>query len=166
MVAAKLGTFGKIRITDGDEDTVNLLDINLGKNKLGCEIGQQLLWDEEDEAEDVRSCLGSNNDGFDLVVAADVVYEDACVAPLLNTVLQLLKPTGKFLLAYTPRVVPFSRLEEEAKSRGLRCVDAAFKCHESFDNGELRKYKMLIYTLGAADGGSNETGKQADGGGS
>jgi predicted nicotinamide N-methyase len=147
MVAAKVGTFGQIRITDGDEDTTNLLDINLGKNRLPSEIGQQLEWDEVDEADAVRSCLGSSNDGFDLVVAADVVYEDACVAPLLNTVLQLLKPTGSFLLAYTPRVVPFCRLEEEASIRGLKWADAGFKCHESFDNGELRKYKMLVFTL-------------------
>jgi predicted TPR repeat methyltransferase len=43
---------------------------------------------------------------FDLVLAVDVLYSAAAVAPLLAVLLRSLSATGHFLMAHTPRVDP------------------------------------------------------------
>lgn len=70
--------------TDGDEDTMQLLIENKVDNECSFE-SSYLYWG---ECEDF---ISSFPEKFDVVIAADVVYEDAQIEPLLTTVSAILK---------------------------------------------------------------------------
>lgn len=83
----KLHICRELVVTDGDEATLELLV----ENKIDCECEfstAYLLWGEH---EDFSS---EHPEGFDIVLAADVIYEEAQVKPLIATVVRLL--TGKY----------------------------------------------------------------------
>jgi predicted nicotinamide N-methyase len=60
----------------------------------------------------------SFNQPFDLILGSDLVYERPMVEPLLHGVLQMLGPTGRFILA-DPGRPPLERTLEYGQSLGL-----------------------------------------------
>ena len=62
-------------------------------------------------------------DGFDVVLGADVVYDERALAPLGATVATLLKPIGIFVLAFTHRGVNIEGLLDLTSSAGFVMED-------------------------------------------
>lgn len=81
---------GSLVITDGDEPTLQLLIENKVDNECFFETSY-LYWGENDDF------LSSYPDKFEVVIAADVIYEDSQVEPLLDTVAAILR--RKFIAA-------------------------------------------------------------------
>ena len=48
--------------------------------------------------------------GFDVLVAADVIYEEEQIEPLLSTVHAALSDDGEFILAFCRRNVPIDKV--------------------------------------------------------
>jgi len=98
--------------TDGDDTTLELLV----ENKIECDCDfatAYLLWGEhEDFASD-------HPQGFDIVIAADVIYEEEQVQPLIASVARLMREDGEFLLAFARRNVPIDRVFVAAEAAGL-----------------------------------------------
>jgi len=133
----KLSVAQRICATDGDEDTLALLIDNQIANDCTFDAAY-LLWGQT-AAED----FASERPPFDVILAADVVYEEEQIAPLFETVSAIMSRTttssadadadadgganstgssgsgGRFILAYARRNVPLDRVLEEAYSRGM-----------------------------------------------
>lgn len=93
----------------------------------GCAVTtRQLLWGEHAEL------LQEFPDKFDLVLAADVIYEEPAVAPLVATVASTLRrgdPEAVFLLSFARRNVSIDRVLMAATAAGLEWeADATFEC--------------------------------------
>lgn len=73
-----------LMITDGDEPTMQLLIDNKVDNECFFE-SSYLYWGENEDF------LSSYPDKYEIVIAADVIYEDAQVEPLLDTVCAIMK---------------------------------------------------------------------------
>jgi len=63
--------------------------------------------------------LAEFSGAFDLVVAADVIYDALAVVPLVETVLRLLAPAGTFVLSFTRRGVDLQQILDAALRAGL-----------------------------------------------
>lgn len=89
---------------------------------------------DKDDGED----RGGRDDGkYDLVLAADVVYEVGAVVPLVATVCALLRraPSARWLLSFARRNVPVHLVIAEAASKGLSCAKVTgFECATSGEN--------------------------------
>eukprot|EP00611_Tribonema_gayanum_P006933 TRINITY_DN16274_c0_g1_i1.p1 TRINITY_DN16274_c0_g1~~TRINITY_DN16274_c0_g1_i1.p1 ORF type:complete len:296 (-),score=68.01 TRINITY_DN16274_c0_g1_i1:23-862(-) len=122
ILCAKLGA--SVVVTDGGdeftEEALGALTEQVERNRsvtaaaLECAV-ERLTWGDHD------AFLKAHREGFDVVIAADVIYEADAVAPLLSTVTALLqaKPRARFLLGYTHRNVNIDRVWQEAQARGL-----------------------------------------------
>lgn len=125
----KLNVCSKLVCTDGDDDTIKLLIDN--KIDTDCTFDSAYLyWGEH------QDFLSENPDKFDILMAADVIYEDEQIVPLISTVVDLLKrkfntmsivvsnhcstADGEFILAFARRNVPIDRVLAEADRRGLQ----------------------------------------------
>ena len=98
--------------SDGDEDTLTLLRQNI--NDISSKVRTaKVYWGEH------QDFLKENQDGFDIIVAADVIYEDEQVIPLLDTAYDLLAADGSFYLAYARRNIPVDRVLEQAAKKGF-----------------------------------------------
>lgn len=122
ILLAKL-SIAKVPIicTDGDEISINLLEDNLERNDCEFKVdAKKLFW-------------GKGHDEFlqkypniDLIVAADVVYEDYHLEALLSTVLAVFKSREedkapvKFILSYARRHVPLETIIDAFASNGLQ----------------------------------------------
>ena len=144
----KLNVNATIVATDGDDKAISLLIKNMNSNACSARlVAHKLWWSELDEdnaaflqslAPQETSCggeaavsssIGSGSSGtsgsrplrkFDLILAADVIYDDAAVQPLAASAAALLsKPGGQILLAFARRNVPIAAFWEAAESRGL-----------------------------------------------
>lgn len=71
-------------ITDGDEPTLDLLIENKVDNECFFETNY-LYWGQNDDF------LSTYPDKFEVVIAADVIYEESQVEPLLDTVAAILR---------------------------------------------------------------------------
>ncbi|KAJ1437205.1 hypothetical protein B484DRAFT_324731 [Ochromonadaceae sp. CCMP2298] len=100
--------------TDGDEDTVSLLIENKFGN--GCSFDASFLyWGKYDEF------LTLYPQKFEVLMAADVIYEEAQVEPLVETVCAIMKEnTGVFYLAFARRNVKIDLVFEKAAASGLK----------------------------------------------
>lgn len=80
----KLNVCSKLVCTDGDEDTIKLLIDN--KIDTECTFDTSYLyWGEH------QDFANENPDKFDIILAADVIYEDEQIIPLISTVVDILK---------------------------------------------------------------------------
>ena len=115
---------GTLVVTDGDTNALTLLRQNVQMNTstavpngLPIEV-EQLLWGHK-TAEVFQKSHGT----FDLLLAADAIYVQANVAPLMDTVKVLLKrPGGEFWFSYCRRrqvSVQIENVIHEADSIGL-----------------------------------------------
>uniref|UniRef100_A0AAV1U385 Uncharacterized protein n=1 Tax=Peronospora matthiolae TaxID=2874970 RepID=A0AAV1U385_9STRA len=121
-ILASYLTDQQVVITDGDDDTIELLVANCQLNKVEERVQcRKLLWGVD---------LDHVNDKFDIVLGADVIYEQEHVVSLFETAKHLLKPgrcsvdgnckaASEFLLAYTKRNVSIDYVLETAKSFGF-----------------------------------------------
>ena len=103
MCAARLGA-SKVVVTDGDQTSVDLARQNIQANNLGDEVIREarLLWGSGDET---QAFLGNHTQtqGFDLVIAGDVMYKHELPPLFFETVKGLLSPEGRCLLCHLPR---------------------------------------------------------------
>jgi predicted nicotinamide N-methyase len=107
LVAAACG--GSVVATDWSEDAVALVAQNAAANALAVR-GERLRWS------DPRALDGMT---FDLVMAADVLYESRNTAPLLGALGRLVHPEGEALVA-DPGRRHAAGFAEAARSAGWR----------------------------------------------
>lgn len=110
IMIEKCCTCSELVSTDGCEDTVRLLIDNKIDNE--CFFSTSFLWWGEHE-----DFLSEYPNGFDVLVAADVIYEDEQIEPLLSTVNDLLRDSGEFILAFCRRNVPIDKVLAMAEER-------------------------------------------------
>jgi predicted nicotinamide N-methyase len=110
IMIEKCCTCSELVSTDGCEDTVKLLIDNKIDND--CFFSTSYLWWGEHE-----DFLSEYPTGFDVLVAADVIYEEEQIEPLLSTVSVLLRESGEFLLAFCRRNVPIDKVLTMASER-------------------------------------------------
>lgn len=128
LLASLLNPKGVVVLTDGDELTMEKLAVNVEENTVrnGCAVmARTLLWGNHQEL------VIEFPDLFDLVLAADVIYEEAAIVPLLQTVVATLKegPEALFLLSFARRNVSIEKVLKAAQKMGLVCeADESFVC--------------------------------------
>lgn len=128
LLASQLNPHGVVVLTDGDPLTMEKLALNVEENTVdnGCAVtAQTLLWGEH------ADLVEEFPDGFDVVLAADVIYEEEAIEPLLETVLATLKegPEALFLLSFARRNVSIEKVLAAAAKRGLSYeADESFTC--------------------------------------
>ena len=71
--------------TDGDDDTMDLLDYNIKQAKSKA-ISKKLWWGDGDDEVMTLAVDRLRGEKYDIVIAADVIYEESQVLPLLTTV--------------------------------------------------------------------------------
>ncbi|KAG6574551.1 uncharacterized protein IUM83_07242 [Phytophthora cinnamomi] len=121
-ILASYLTDQQVVITDGDDDTIELLVANCKLNEVEDRVQcRKLLWGVD---------LDQIQDKFDVVLGADIIYEQEHVVSLFETAKYLLKPgrrsvedggkaASEFLLAYTKRNVSIDYVLNTAKSFGF-----------------------------------------------
>ncbi|KAG1701580.1 hypothetical protein DVH05_010881 [Phytophthora capsici] len=121
-ILASYLTDKQVVITDGDDDTIELLVANCKLNGVDDRVQcRKLLWGVD---------LDQITDKFDTVLGADIIYEQEHVVSLFETAKYLLKPgrrsvedggkaASEFLLAYTKRNVSIDYVLDTAKSFGF-----------------------------------------------
>ncbi|KAE8900173.1 hypothetical protein PF005_g9664 [Phytophthora fragariae] len=121
-ILASYLTDQQVVITDGDDDTIELLVANCKLNEVESRVQcQKLLWGVD---------LDRFQDKFDVILGADIIYEQEHVVSLFETAKYLLKPgrrsvedggkaASEFLLAYTKRNVSIDYVLDTAKSFGF-----------------------------------------------
>jgi SAM-dependent methyltransferase len=82
---------------------------------------RELRWGVESHA---SALFAEFSGAFDLVVAADVIYDALAVIPLVETVQRLLAPAGTFVLSFTRRGVDIQLILDAALRAGLVYSDA------------------------------------------
>eukprot|EP00607_Mallomonas_marina_P004459 CAMPEP_0182437132 /NCGR_PEP_ID=MMETSP1167-20130531/84833_1 /TAXON_ID=2988 /ORGANISM="Mallomonas Sp, Strain CCMP3275" /LENGTH=248 /DNA_ID=CAMNT_0024629931 /DNA_START=130 /DNA_END=873 /DNA_ORIENTATION=- len=107
----KMEVCNRIVATDGDDDTIELLLENVEENS--CQIDVSKLW------WGLHEGFLEMHERFDVVVAADVVYEEEQIVPLLETVMAIMIDSGEFLLSFARRNVPIDRVLHTARAFGL-----------------------------------------------
>lgn len=86
ILLEKTNSASYIVATDGDDDTIDLLNANKIANNASFLV-QKLYWGGADDA----LLLQQYPDKFDMLLAADVIYEVDQVVPLISSVCNLLK---------------------------------------------------------------------------
>lgn len=103
--------------TDGDDETMELLKENI-KSTSSSVRAHKLWWGED--ADFVKVLENNQHDlKFDVLLAADVIYEEDQFQPLIESVKSLLKNDGEFLLAFARRNVSVDKVLDYALSQGL-----------------------------------------------
>jgi len=100
--------------TDGDAATLDLLQDNISTTGSSI-VCSKLYWG------DLKAFIQEFPEPFDVLLAADVIYEDEQVEPLVNTVATILrKPHGVFYLAFARRNVPIDKVISAANNLSLK----------------------------------------------
>jgi predicted nicotinamide N-methyase len=105
IVASRLGA-SNVVVTDGDETSIKLAAKNLANNHLDCKEGSgivvsRLLWGECENFKADKKLMPEN--GFSVILAADVMYKKFLPPLLFGTMKQLLQPNGAALLVHLVR---------------------------------------------------------------
>ncbi len=128
LLASQLNPHGVVVLTDGDALTMEKLAQNVEDNTVanGCAVtARPLLWGEHAEL------LAEFPDKFDLVLAADVIYEEEAIQPLLQTVVATLREGSEaaFILSFARRNVTIDKVLAAATALGLVYeADSSFTC--------------------------------------
>lgn len=109
---AALSVGADLIITDYAEESIQLAAYNITENELPEPSAMQMNWREPSQA--FRDLTG---DGFPVVLAADVLYEQRDIEPLLDLVEWLAAPGGLLWLA-EPRRQSATTFIEQAAERG------------------------------------------------
>lgn len=88
-------------LTDGSEDSVEAIEASIEANGLGGRVTTvQLHWGDVPAVRALLDESHATQEGFELCIATDVIYEAAAVRPLLVSAGELIQDThGVFLLA-------------------------------------------------------------------
>ena len=118
----KLGIASLVVVTDGDDDTMKLMHSNmLETSSSDALLAEKLYWGKFSPS--LQSFQARFPNRFDVLIAADVIYEELQVQPLIETVSQLLhNPDGEFILAFARRNVPIDKVLVAADAIGLQYV--------------------------------------------
>ena len=86
----------------------------------------RLLWMNSGDMARAANLAPPGSHGYDLILAADVVYADEAVIPLVATVSELLskEPTARWVLSFARRNVPVHRVITEAATKGWGSASA------------------------------------------
>lgn len=109
---AALAAGADLVITDYAEESLQLAAYNVRENGFPEPASMQMNW--RDPSKAFRKLVGN---GFPVVLAADVLYEQRDIEPLLDLVDWLVAPGGLFWLA-EPRRYSAGRFVELAQERG------------------------------------------------
>jgi len=92
VLLAKLGVAQCVVATDGDDDTLDLLQENiLSSECVGQVAVEKLYWGTESHIKNIiHKYHPITANGFDILIAADVVYEQEQIEPLISTVSSML----------------------------------------------------------------------------
>ena len=108
MVAERLGA-ARVVITDGDQTSCDLAAQNCGDNRIICDQSEgsrvqveRLLWGEGAHADAFRAAIAPSS-GFDVILAADVMYKPSLPPLLFTTMKGFLAPGGAALLCHLER---------------------------------------------------------------
>jgi predicted nicotinamide N-methyase len=147
VVAILLNKFAlgaRILATDGDDKTLALLQKNMNNNS--CDellTAEKLLWSEDDE--ELEAFMQSKCGGrkFDIILAADVIYDETAVLPLAATCAALLKPQpGAYvLLGFARRNVPVGNFLSSVGAKGLK--GTLVKSYGEFGNEAIYKLEWM-----------------------
>eukprot|EP00949_MAST-11_sp_MAST-11-sp1_P004040 g4040.t1 len=138
-------------LTDGDSRVLEKTKRNVALNE--CDVSRvecaKLRW-----GPDVHSFMQQYPDGFDVVLGADIIYDEDVVDVLFQTVASILalKDGSIMLLAYERRNVSVDFALSVAASHGLSCTDLSA--------GE--KSMFLFRKVLGLDTTMNEEGKRAN----
>ena len=151
----------KVDITDGDEEEVSLIARNVEEHAPagGCALSARFLeWGAEPAAEFLRDA--QQPDGYDLVLAAQVVYVPAAIGPLAQSIAALMKADGTTLLyndaVSTTATQPQCRalLDDALKAAGLRAAPCELRMPEGCELPHADAY--LLRVTHAAKGGEEQ----------
>lgn len=119
-----------VTFTDYEADALTLAERNINANKLGTHAYALVDWREPQLAGE-----------FDIIIAADVLYEDRFLEPVHNMLATYLKPSGKAFIAEPDRAVarPFFEL---LSSSGYSC-----KQYKQRINYENKEHFISIYEI-------------------
>nr|CCA16209.1 conserved hypothetical protein [Albugo laibachii Nc14] len=95
----------RVVMTDGDDETLPILEENCKINQISRYECKKLLW---------GVSLDQWNDKFQVVLGADIVYDKDCLDALIQTATHLLSEEGIFILAFTKRNVSIDAVLETA----------------------------------------------------
>ncbi|CAM9501747.1 unnamed protein product, partial [Phaeothamnion confervicola] len=126
LAACLCGRGGRVSDSDSDSDSDNDNSAAGAIDAAAAAVGvvERLTWGQHD------AFLARHADGFDLLLAADVVYEEAAVVPLVETAAALLRQRQRqrpgyggggavMLLGFASRNVPVGKLLAAAEDAGL-----------------------------------------------
>lgn len=85
---------------------------------------EELLWSEHQEFK------ANYPEGFDLILAADVIYEEEAIEPLLSAAFALLSEgDSSFILSFAKRNVSIDKVLRQADALGFHAAsDKTFTC--------------------------------------
>lgn len=102
---AKYGKASKVVATDGSDLVVELMDENLELHPDIKQCSAKLLkWSTETARE-----LVQETEKFDYVIGSEIAYNENCVEDLVNTIDELLKPDGLFIIGHIDRYAQTTR---------------------------------------------------------
>jgi predicted nicotinamide N-methyase len=139
---AALSVNADLIITDYADESLQLAAYNITENGLPEPSAMQMNW--RDPSRSFRDLVG---DGFPVVLAADVLYEQRDIEPLLDIVEWLVAPGGLLWLA-EPRRQSADRFIEHALERGWsdQLVERTGPWPEMDDTGvTVRVHRMRRY---------------------
>lgn len=122
ILLGKTNVASMVVCTDGDDDTMELLKQNIIETSSSV-IPRKLWWSHHDEI------LKEFPNKFDIILGADIIYEESQIVPLFTSVVALLKEDGEFILAYARRNVPIDLVLNSATHFGLK--------HSIIDLGDI-----------------------------
>jgi len=110
----KLDLSKTIIASDGDDAALKLLESNVSLAKSSV-IPKKLVWGNMTDIDSIKI----EYNFFDMIIGADIIYEESQIPALLATIKELLKPEGLFILAFARRNVPMNQVINEAEILGL-----------------------------------------------
>ena len=135
MALCKMGIGEAVVMTDGDDEALRLLRINIEMNELDVEVPSSYYWGGEEEPLSKLSswCTqkypsldwdgGSKFVSFDNIFAADVLYKSSLPALFFSSVATLLGKSGVLHLCHIPRAgVSHDMVVAEAEECGLEVL--------------------------------------------
>ena len=166
ILLAKLNVARQIIATDGDDDTIDLLNENIVSSGCVDQIVGHKLWWGATEAKTFLSQGYSEGGGFDVLIAADVIYEEEQIVPLIESSIALMKKgtysitnnqlpitscycvavdTGVTYLSFFPRNVPLDKVIAVAESHSLSWEELTYAWSVKRAGSKLERLVKLYF---------------------
>lgn len=123
LVAEKCAVEASVVVgTDGDDLALECMRRNVALNASSRVAVRKLQWGDSAQANRIKAEFGARK-GFDLLLAADVIYNERALLPFCSTVVRLLADPGILALSFTHRGVNLESLQATAAQVGLYAAD-------------------------------------------